>query len=218
MVPAMAGTGCGAGYGRHGVWCFLSEARCVVPGNGAAYRRHGMWPARCVVPGNGAAYRRHGMWPARFRAADGRHGVWCLLSEARFRGPSVRPANRPGGGGNGTAGPIGPAAGCPPAIAGGDVPPGRSPRRREGGWQGPVGALRGRWGVPRSRAVDRLHCSQPAGRRMRTLQFSRLELIRTWTNRTGSTQRWPPDLSPAAGVRAHGGYPSIITPANPEVI
>ena len=92
------------------------------------------------------------------------------------------------------------------------------PATEKRGTAGPDGALRGRWGVPRSRAVDRLHCSQPAGRRMRTLQFSRLELIRTWTNRTGSTQRWPPDLSPAAGVRAHGGYPSIITPANPEVI
>ena len=68
MVPPMGGTvyggtGCGAGYGRHGVWCRL-------------------WPARGVVPamagtGCGAGY--------------GRHGVWCLLSAARFRGGVARP-------------------------------------------------------------------------------------------------------------------------------
>ena len=58
----LGGTWCGAGYGRHGVWCLLSEARGVVPAMAG------------TVPG-----RR-----------------WA----ARFRGLSVRPANRPGGGGN----------------------------------------------------------------------------------------------------------------------
>ena len=69
-------------------------------------------------------------------------------------GASVRPANRPGGGGNGTAGPIGPAAGCPPAIAGGDVPPGRSPRRRGGGG-GVAASLRGLAKDARGRPVSR---------------------------------------------------------------
>ena len=39
----------------------------------------------------------------------------------------------------------------------------RRPAGGGGAWQGPNGALRGRWGVPRSRAVDRLHRSRPAG-------------------------------------------------------
>ena len=62
------------------------------------------------------------------------------------------------------------------------MPPGRSPRRRGGGVAGPCRGLAGTpEDIPRSRAVDRLHGSRPAGRRMRTLQFSRLELIRAWT-------------------------------------
>ena len=83
--------------------------------------------------------------------------------------------------------------------------------RQGGGWRGK--AMRGLAGmpedIPRSRAVDRLHGSRPAGRRMRTLQFSRLELIRAWTNRTGSTQRWPPGLSPATCVAAYGVSPNV---------
>ena len=122
VVPAMAGTVCGAGYGRHGVWCLLSEARGVVPPMagtvcGAGYGRHGSGGPLSARPiGRAAA----GMVPPRWAAR-------C------------------------TADPIGPAAGCPPAIAGGDVPPGRSPRRRGGGVAGPCrGLAKDAWGRPSS--------------------------------------------------------------------
>ena len=126
-------------------------------------------------------------------------------------GMPARRGDRPGG--MMPAGMVPPMDGtisCRRWLAGMVLPIG-STGRGGGGWRGK--AMRGLAGmpedIPRSRAVDRLHGSRPAGRRMRTLQFSRLELIRAWTNRTGSTQRWPPGLSPATCVAAYGVSPNV---------
>ena len=93
----------------------------------------------------------------------------------------------------------------PPAPIG---PAGGAGYRRHGSGGGERGkALRGLAGTPLG-LVQSIDCTVP-GRRMQTLQFSRLELIRAWTNGTGSTQRWPPGLSPATCVAAHGISPNV---------
>ena len=143
---------------------------------------------------HGAANGRHGSggrtdWPP----GDCPAGVWCLLWQARmvlanastgYRRRIRRRQEPPGvivppiGG---TVLPSGKGGGVPAA---GLLPGGHGAANRRhctaallGGskWGGGRGkALRGLagtlGGVPRSRAVDRLHCSRPAGRRMRALR------------------------------------------------
>ena len=117
---------------------------------------------------------------------------WCLLSQAAGACFSAGP--RPGGYG---------AAfwrHCTAARQGGSKWGGRGKALR-----GLAGTL-GRPSVSCSRSTALFPACRPENA---DLQFSRLELIRAWTNGTGSTQRWPPGLSPATCVAAHGISPNV---------
>ena len=141
MVPPIGGAGNGAcRYGRP------IGRRCTVPAiAGTVSGRHG------ISQGGGDGrrpYRAGGVWCR----AIARHGVWCLLSEARGTVPANMVGLLADGvrcllsqarclAGTASCGAGGIAAGCDRSRRG-VVPGDRWALFGGGAWQGPVGALR----------------------------------------------------------------------------
>ena len=150
-----------AGYCRHGERCSLDM---VPPIGGTVYGLHGIWCRGTVQPGTVPP-----IGGTIYGAGYGRHGAAASFRPCGMVPPMGGTASRRAG--RGAAGAIAPAGRCAGYCRHG-MWCRRIRRHCSGGGRGR--ALRGLagtlGGVPRSRAVDRLHCSRPAGRRMRALR------------------------------------------------
>ena len=184
-----------ADYCRHGMWCWLWPARRLAGPAIAGPVRGGRIGRRAIARRNYA-----GLWTGRYGVCYGRHGI------SAGRGMSSPTIVEPGG--------------WPPARSSRRVMlpigstvcgTGQSPGTKSGrGVARPCGALRGR-PVASFGLVQSIDCTVP-GQRMRTLQFSRLELIRAWINGSGRTQRVAAGPQSGGLLEASGLSPTYLAP------